>query len=82
MAGALLNRGMLYYQQSRFEQALADLEQALGRGADPVVTNYDLALVHHARHEPAEASFCVERALQRDSGHEESLRLREKLRKK
>jgi serine/threonine protein kinase/Flp pilus assembly protein TadD len=81
MAVALLNRGMLHYQQRRFDQALADLTQALGRGADPVIANYDLALVNTARGESAEALLSLGRALQRDPGHAESLRLRDKLRR-
>jgi Flp pilus assembly protein TadD len=55
LADAALNRGMLYYRQKRYAAAIADLEQARTRGADPAVVTFDLALANCARGEYAAA---------------------------
>jgi serine/threonine protein kinase/Flp pilus assembly protein TadD len=81
LTGALVNRGMLRYQAKQYDLARADLEEALTRGANPALVNYDLALVYMAQHQPEAAVACVERALQHEPRHAEALRLREQLRR-
>ncbi|HMC90065.1 MAG TPA: tetratricopeptide repeat protein, partial [Gemmataceae bacterium] len=80
LAVAWVNRGMLHYQESRYDQALADLAEGLVQGANPELVYYDEALVYVARHEPRAAQICLERALQYNPHHEEAMRLRATLR--
>jgi serine/threonine protein kinase/Flp pilus assembly protein TadD len=52
--GALLNRGMLRYQQGRLAEALADVRAASSFGADEAAVRHDLALIQAAaEHAPA-----------------------------
>ena len=44
LGDAWLNRGVLDYQEKRWEKALEDLRQALAHGADPAAAHYNLAL--------------------------------------
>jgi serine/threonine protein kinase/Flp pilus assembly protein TadD len=80
LANAALNRGMLHYQEKRYDRGLDDLETALRLGADPALVYYDRALIQVASRDHAAALRCLERALQFDPRHAEALRLREQLR--
>src|SRR5205823_830526 len=82
LASAWLNRGMLHYQEQRYDAALDDVRNALAQGADPALAYYDLALVHAARDERGLALTCLEQVLERDPFHGQATRLREKLRKR
>jgi eukaryotic-like serine/threonine-protein kinase len=69
LAQALLNRGILHYEQNRFPAALADLRRALEKGAPPVLVHYNLALVHRALGNRDDALASVQQALRHDPGH-------------
>ena len=69
LTGAVLNRGSLQYRQQRYAEARTDLERALILGADPVVTNYNLALVAVALGRNADAALALNRVLQQAPDH-------------
>jgi tetratricopeptide (TPR) repeat protein len=82
LACAFLNRGMLHYQELRYDEALADLARALTAGMNADTVHYNMALVYLGRQDPASALRHVELALQENPRHQEATRLREKLRGK
>src|SRR5690606_19832773 len=79
LGAALLARGTLHLQQGRHEQALADLAQARALGSNPATVAYNEALLHQARHDPASARACLQRALEHDPNHEPARSLLQRL---
>ena len=43
---AALNRGLIYFEQKRYAEALADMQHALAHGGDPALVHYNIALLH------------------------------------
>lgn len=75
-AQAALNRGMLHYRQrhgaddlTALAAARRDLERALALGADPIVADYNLALVERDQGKSADAVATLNRLLARVPDH-------------
>ena len=69
---ALLNRGILHLNKKNYDQAMADLKQALENSVPPALVHYNLALVHNAQNKPQAAIASAREALKFDSTHKES----------
>ena len=80
-AAAALNRGVMHFQQGKLNDAEADLRRALKNGADAATVHYDLALVHMAADEPAQALQEAINALEHHAGHAGARELRDALQK-
>ncbi len=78
-SAATLHRGMLLIEMRRFPEALADLRNALDRGASPEAVYYQMAVVHLAEQDRAAALTCLDRALEHDPAHSPALSLRRRL---
>ena len=81
LTSAAINRGMLHYQQSRFQAAAADLESALATATsrkDRGVIHYNLSLVDIARGDRAAARSNL--VIAEAFGHQAAKTLRERLR--
>jgi tetratricopeptide (TPR) repeat protein len=81
LAVAALNRGILAYNTRRYDDALADFQQALRAGADSAMSgciHYNLGLVHRARGDREAALASAESAVIR--GYAEARKLRDSLR--
>jgi serine/threonine protein kinase/Tfp pilus assembly protein PilF len=65
-AGAALNRGILFYQQGRYPEAIGDFETALETSPGVETRGliyYNLALVHHARKDLPATRTNLEKAI-------------------
>ena len=80
LAAAALNRGILHYHEHRYGEAARDLHRALDNGADPAMAWYNLALVHVAQNDRAEALDAVQRALRFQPEAKDAVELRDRLR--
>jgi serine/threonine protein kinase/Flp pilus assembly protein TadD len=81
LAAAALHRGVLWLQERHFAEAEADFHLARNLGASDAVVCFQQALLHQARHEPAAALSCLERALELDPQYGPARALRDRLRK-
>jgi tetratricopeptide (TPR) repeat protein len=79
LGAAALTRGMLRYERQRYDDAAADLRQALEGGAVPAVVHYDLALVELARGDRGAAREQLRQALRDDPAHKEARALLDRL---
>jgi tetratricopeptide (TPR) repeat protein len=79
LAASWLNRGMLRYRAEQYAEAIADLRNAAGHGADAATVYYNLSLVHFARNDPTAARKDIERALEHGPTNEQAGHLRQML---
>jgi len=80
LGSAALDRGVLRDRLGRHEEAIADYRRALIAGADPTVTQFDLALARLATGDRPAALEAVQAALRADPGLGEGRRLERLLR--
>jgi serine/threonine protein kinase/Tfp pilus assembly protein PilF len=82
LGAAALNRGILHCQAKRWAQARADFQRALApeSGAEPAAVHYNLAVLHLAQGDRANALASLQRALQDRPAHREALELYARLR--
>jgi serine/threonine protein kinase/Flp pilus assembly protein TadD len=81
LTSALLNRGILHYNMSRYADAITDLRHASETTTDPKTLgriHYNLALIHLGRGDRASAGASADRAIA--MGDEEAWDLRDRLR--
>ena len=69
MALASLNRGILYYREKRYSEAIDDFRRALEGGASPAAVHHNLALVHLACGDCAAAQADLRCALEHEPAH-------------
>ncbi len=80
LAGAALNRGMLHYEQQRYDAAEDDLLKARDLGGPLAAVYFNLALVQAARQDAPAALRSLEQVLDVAPDCEEALFLRDRLR--
>lgn len=78
-SAALLNRGVLHFQQDRLDQAERDFRLATTTGFEPSAAYLNLAMVQEARGELADAKVSIERALSTRPDFEEAHRFKTRL---
>ncbi len=79
LAVAALHRGMLLADMHRYAEAAAELQNALTRGADPVVAYYQMALVQVAQQDPRAALKSVGQSLEHDATYAPAIALKDRL---
>jgi tetratricopeptide (TPR) repeat protein len=79
LAAAAFNRGLLAYHAHEYAAAEQDLRSALAHGADAALVYYNLALVHVARRDNAQALEAVQHSLRHNPDYPEALDLRARL---
>jgi serine/threonine protein kinase/tetratricopeptide (TPR) repeat protein len=79
LAAAALNRGILHYQERRFDLARADLQRALASGAEPGTVYYNLALIELAQDNRAGALWSLQLAVRHQPDHLPARDLRDRL---
>jgi Flp pilus assembly protein TadD len=78
-AEALLNRGLLRHRSRDYAGAMADLSLARSAGVDPVLAEFNLAIVCRDAGDPIAAREHVARLLELQPTHAAGLGLRERL---
>jgi serine/threonine protein kinase/Tfp pilus assembly protein PilF len=76
---ARLNRGILHLNNKNYDQAIADLKQALENGVPPALIHYNLALVYKDQNKPQVAITSAREALKFDPAHKEAQALLKQL---
>jgi tetratricopeptide (TPR) repeat protein len=79
MAAVALNRGTIYLDLQRWDEAESELENARASGFDPATVWFNLALVYWNRKDRAAALQAVQEALRHQPDHVQAHNLREKL---
>jgi len=79
LAVVYLHRGALLVEQRRFSEATDDLMAAAKNGANPADVHYQLALVYLGEQDRPAALENLQRALDSDPAHAQSLALKAKL---
>ena len=79
---AWYQRGVLNAREGKRDEAIADLEHALGTGAPVGATHYNLAVLHHEAADDTKARVHLRAALEMNPDDAEALRLKGKIENK